>query len=428
MASSRLIRRAALLLAVTSLVFIGTHAAPGGNGNGNGNNNSAIEIDFSGIAPGTIVGSLITGFGIVGDLDGSIGVNGFNPSLSNSDLCLAAPPCNAAVVFDSANPPGIDFDLGTPNECVGGPGIDKELGNNTGGECGSVYENLEALGNILIVNERREFEDRDGSMTIDANDSPVNLTDDADLRSQFLEFDFSTVDGGTVTVNSLTYLDNDEGEFGAELQLFGPDLAPNPNVIGLPALGDNGVLTLPIRLEGVSHLKVLLNGSGAITGALLNEEITERTCWVTTGGFDKGTNTDPSGKKICSFGGNVGPPPSGAFEVNWHDGPLEGAKFHTNDIQSLGCEDSGSTGPQQPGGKKGLEVDTLFFDCTGRFNNEDGYTCEGYLKDAGEPAGKKDNDHDEISMTVKDADGNIVAECIGDLEGGNVQIHPPVGK
>jgi hypothetical protein len=306
-------------------------------------------------------------------------------------------------------------------------GIDEVLADNTGGECISPFANLVPLGNILIVNEERSTPDRDGSNSIDTNDSPVALTDDADLRDQYLEFDFSTTKNngkGTVTVGSLTYMDNDEGEFGAQIELFGK--FPQ-KFIGLPAVGDNGVLTIPIAQDDVSRMRVVLNGSGAVASVIVNE-VVPRPCWVTLGGFDKGTNTDASGKKICTFGGNVGPPPSGAFEVNWHDGPLAGSQFHTNDIEAVECVDMGSTGPQQPGGKKGLEVDTLFFDCTGTFDHEPGFTCDGYFKDSGEPSGKKANDRDEINFTVRDSGGVVVAECIGDLEGGNVQIHPPVGK
>jgi hypothetical protein len=390
--------------------------------------NGSAVIDFSGIPAGTIVDEIFSGYGVTGSLSGTIGVNGYNPGLSVWPECANKPPCNAAVVFDSSNPPGIDFDLGTPHNCAGGPGIDKDFGDGFGGECGSPFENVEPLGNILIVNERAEFIDRDASQTIDTNDSPVTLTDDADLVGQFLEFDFTDLKGGDTTVNSVTYMDNDEGEFGAQIELYGPDLAPNPNVIGIPAVGDNGVNTLDIGLPGVTHMKVLLNGSGAVTTAVIEERIRERPCWVTTGGFDTGTLSDPSGKKICTWGGNIGPPSSGAFEVNWHMGPLSGAQFHTNDIWIIECVDEGSTGPQQPGGKKGLEVDTLYFECTGLFNHESGYTCEGFLKDAGQPQGKKGNDRDEISMTVRDGGGAIVAECIGDLEGGKVQIHPPVGN
>lgn len=392
----------------------------------------SAEIDFEGVAARTILDEVSTGSGVTGSVPGTIGVDGFNPALSASSKCDNAPPCNAAVVFNSAMP-GIDVDLGTPNECVDlgggimGPGVDSDSDPMTGGECGSDYENLVALGNILIVNENASTPDTNGSNTIDMMDSPVDVADDADLRGQYLEFDFSTTKNngrGTVTVGSLTYMDNDEGEFDAQIELFGkfPD-----KFIGLPAVGDNGVLTIPIAQDDVSRMRVVLNGSGAVTSVVVNEEV-PRPCWVTLGGFDKGTNTDASGKKICTFGGNVGPPPSGAFEVNWHEGPLAGSQFHTNEIEVVACTDEGSTGPQQPGGKKGLEVDTLWFDCAGQFNHESGFTCDGYFKDSGEPAGKKGNDPDEISFTVRDSSEMVVAECTGDLEGGNVQIHPPVGN
>ncbi len=382
----------------------------------------AADIDFSGLTPGDIIDELTEGAGVTGSMGGSIGVNGYNPGLSSSSKCANEPPCNAAVVFDSSAPPGIDYDLGTPNEDFGGPGV------GVGGEAGAPFQNDMAWGNVLEVNEKDEFVDRDGSQTIDSNDSPVNLTDDADLRGQYIEFDFSTLKNngkGTATINTLTYIDNDEGEFGAQVELWGPNLPLN--FIGLPAVGDNGVNTLTIGLEGVQHMRVVLNGSGAVADTTFNEEL-ERPCWVTTGGFDKGTLADASGKKICTFGGNIGPPSSGAFEVNWHDGPLAGQRFHTNDIEIIRCYYSGTTGPQQPGGKKGLDVDTLEFDCNGLLNGEEGYTCDGYLRDAGEPSGKKNNDRDEISLTVRDGEGTVVASCEGDLDGGNVQIHPPVGK
>lgn len=388
---------------------------------------TAAEIDFEGLTQGHILDEVSTGSGITGGVPGTIGIDGFNPALSASGKCSSGPPCNAAVVFGSNNPTGGDWDLGTPNECNGGPGIDTALGDGTGGECGSPFENAVPLGNVLIVNEEALIVDRDGSNNIDSNDSPVLPANDADLRTQYLEFDFSTTKHngkGTVTVGSLTYMDNDESEFDAQIELFGNF---PPKFIALEPLGDNGVLTIPIAQEDVSRMRVVLNGSGAVTSVILNEDV-PRPCWVTLGGFDKGTNTDASGKKICTFGGNVGPPPSGAFEVNWHDGPLAGSQFRTHDIEAVECIDMGSTGPQQPGGKKGLEVDTLFFECTGLLNHESGYTCDGYFKDAGEPAGKKGNNRDEINFTVRDAGGSVVADCTGDLEGGNVQIHPPVGN
>jgi hypothetical protein len=236
--------------------------------------------------------------------------------------------------------------------------------------------------------------------------------------------------GKKVTVNSFTYIDNDEGEFGAQVEFFGPGTL-NPSVIGLTAAGDNGINTITPGIEGVSHMRFLMKGSGAVATATINEEIV-RSCWVTTGGFNKTEirREDASGKKYCTFGGNVGPPPSGALEVNWHetgDPNLDGARFHTNDIHAVRCEDRGSTGPGQPGGKKGLTVDTLVFDCSGRFNNVPGYSCTGFLLDGGEPGGKNGNDPDQIQVIVSQS-GAEVARCEGILSGGNVQIHPPVGQ
>lgn len=179
----------------------------------------------------------------------------------------------------------------------------------------------------------------------------------------------------------------------------------------------------------------------AVEGIVIEEEVV-RPCWVTTGGFNNADVEGPSGQKTCTFGGNIGPPPSGALEVNWHEttgGLLNGAKFHTNDIQAVKCEDRSSTGPGQPGGRRGLAEDTLLFTCTGKFNNQPGFTCDGFLLDGGEPQGKRGRDHDQIRFVVRDSAGAVVATCGenfrvddplagSELHGGNVQIHPPVGN
>ena len=88
----------------------------------------AAEIDFEGVAAGTILDEVSTGFGVTGNVHGTIGVDGYNPAMSADTKCDNAPPCNAAVVFDSSNPPvaADDYDLGTPNECKGGLGIEPD--------------------------------------------------------------------------------------------------------------------------------------------------------------------------------------------------------------------------------------------------------------------------------------------------------------
>lgn len=147
-------------------------------------------------------------------------------------------------------------------------------------------------------------------------------------------------------------------------------------------------------------------------------------CWITTGGFHNAGET--AGAKDYTFGGNVGPPPRGSWEVVDHN---TGDNFHSNDVRIVACEVIQLTGPGQPGGKKGFKINQATFEGTGRLNGVDGFIFTGYVQDAGEPHGKKANDQDYFSITVRDPDSNeIVFEASATLDGGNVQIHPPTGK
>ena len=147
-------------------------------------------------------------------------------------------------------------------------------------------------------------------------------------------------------------------------------------------------------------------------------------CWITTGGFHNAGET--AGAKDYTFGGNVGPPPRGSWEVVDH---TTGDNFHSNDVHIVSCEVIQLTGPDQPGGKKGFKINQASFEGTGRLNHEDGFIFTGYVQDAGEPHGKKANNQDYFSITVRDPDTlEIVFEASATLDGGNVQIHPPTGK
>jgi hypothetical protein len=64
----------------------------------------------------------------------------------------------AAMIFDSADPTGDDFDLGTPNEDLGGPGI------GVAGQLGSTYENIDPKGKILIISEDGDTSDSDDNV------------------------------------------------------------------------------------------------------------------------------------------------------------------------------------------------------------------------------------------------------------------------
>lgn len=347
---------------------------------------AADELNLDAVPEGTIVMELITADGK------TVTVEGVLPS---------APGENRAVIFNTAAPTGGDTDLGTPNELYGGPGI---------GAAGA--SNDEALFHVLIV-----AEDLGGG-----GDGVVDDPDDADELGAKIRFDFSAFRKG-VTVNSLTYLDveAEQGEDGAEMVLTGPGISPSS--ISMPPTGNNGRNTIDgIGVEGVTEVVVTLNGSGAIDKLVFQEEV-RRPCWITFGGHNNASIQEPG--KDFSFGGNVGPPAHGSVNVVDH---LTGDHFHSSDVQMVECVDTGTTGPQQPGGKKGLEVDKAIFECTdGKLNGVGGYTCEGFLVDAGEPQGKKGNDPDYFEVVVTDpGTGQVVFVASGEITGGNGQLHPPV--
>ena len=362
----------------------------------------AAAVDFEGLPAGTIVDEVSDGQGISGGLPGTVGVHAVNPSMGEGT--------NAAVIFDSSCPggncSGADYDLGTPNEDFGGPG------RGSGGE----VSNDTALGNVLIVGENLNDGDSDGLV-----DDP----DDENLPGARIEMDFGTIaknGKGTVTFNGITIMDIERKEVvgGDALQLTGPGGLDAK--FSIPETGNNGVVVLDgFALEGVSNMVVLLNGSGAIENVLVDEEA-PGVCWITTGGFTAAVIDSGNGK--MSFGGNVGPPPSGALEVIDHAIELN---FHSNDVEIVECLTIGTTGPQQPGGRKGFTIDKATFAGTGRVNGVDGFCFNGYVIDAGEPHGKNNNDSDQISVEVTDCAGGVVYANSGALIGGNVQIHPPVG-
>lgn len=356
----------------------------------------AIELDFEGLPAGFVVFELSEGLGVSGGLAGIISVQGFNPVFGLLD--------NAAVIFDSSNPSGEDDDLGTPNEAFSGPGIG----------AGGTTTNDTALGNIIIVAE--DLVDGNG-------DGLIDDPDDANVNGVFLEFDFSHMANGnkktTAVINTLFFMDieSELGEDGTFVELSGPSLPVN--LIAIPATGNNGVVTIDgIGLAGVSLMRVNFNGSGAFVGGILNEDLPQ-VCWFTFGGFQNAGIQ--SGGKDFTFGGNVGPPPAGSINVVDQN---TGDHFHSISVFITDCSEVQQTGPGQPGGKKGFVINRADFAGTGRLNHVDGFTFTGYVIDSGEPGGKKANDKDYFEIDVRDGGDNLVFFASGELDGGNVQIHP----
>ncbi len=425
------------LLAVGALV-LGVVAAPPSS-------KPAGDINFEGLPAGTIVSQVSPGSGMSGTITGTVGVHGFNPLF---------PGQNAAMIFDSSCAPGFtaascsggDKDLGTPNQAftfkpaatsIPGPGV---------GAAG-FPSNSSSLGKTLILSE-----------DLDSTDP-----DDADKRGMWVDFDFSGV-AGDVSVDSVTLMDIEkaQGEDGTYLEFWTSGSANPTDLVAIPPTGDNGVVSIKkIDLANVDKMRVNWNGSGATTSVIFGSRETG-TCWSTTGGFQNSGFS--SGSKDFSFGGNVGPPPSGVWEVVDH---VSGDNFHSNDVEVVGCEIIDAlTGPGQPGGKKGLQENLLHFRGTGRLRDgasgtvTDGLPFVGCVIDAGEPAGKQglNNDYFEIvvceagqacqlgsgrcSTTTTQADldptgpqdacdalgTSVVFAACGALDGGNVQIHPPTGR
>jgi hypothetical protein len=134
---------------------------------------------------------------------------------------------NKAIVFDSANPTGDDFDLETPGYGIG---------------------NTEPWGNLIIVAEN----------DLDLNlDGLVDVPDD-EWGGGVIRFDFAA----PYRMCSATVVDIDEME-QAELRFYiGAAMALE--VIPLVSLGDNSVQTLFFDKRDVRRFELVLSGSGAL--------------------------------------------------------------------------------------------------------------------------------------------------------------------
>jgi len=214
-------------------------------------------IDFEGIPAGTIL-STVDATSLGGPV-GPIGVSGTKPSTGAT---------NVALVFDSANPTGNDFDLGTPNEDFGGPGI------GDAGELGQPNQNDTALGKILVLAEN--LVDGNGNGLIDD-------PDDADEEDMVLAFDFTGISSpnpvSSVSVLSVTAIDlqQAEGELPATIFLYD---GANALIASFPIgdTGNNGVKVIDtgapgVGTGGVARMEIVLQGSGGIDSiVLLTEE------------------------------------------------------------------------------------------------------------------------------------------------------------
>ncbi|RME53967.1 MAG: hypothetical protein D6790_17255, partial [Caldilineae bacterium] len=145
-----------------------------------------------------------------------------------------------AIIFDSGNPTGKDYDLGAPNEDFGGPGI----GN--GGRKGQPGENAEALGNLVIVAENDKDKNKDGFV-----DDP-----DDEGKGGVLYFEFDE----PRSVASVRLLDAEGGTVRA--------YDSNDNLltaVDIAGLGNNAVEDVILQQANVKRIEVELAGSGGVS-------------------------------------------------------------------------------------------------------------------------------------------------------------------
>lgn len=211
----------------------------GGGIGGRGAFSWTQRIDFEQAPAGAQVSSVTSTGGF-----GPVLVSGANPLL---------PGANAAILFDSSNPTGGDFDLGTPNEDFGGPGI------GAGGGLGSPFVNQWPQGNLLIV--AADLVDADGDQLVDD-------PDDAENAGTSIELDFAAIH--EVDLESITVIDFEPKQTNATITLFDPAGA-SVGTYMVPTPGDNGVTTIDFTgVQRVRRAVIWLDGSGAIDDIRFN--------------------------------------------------------------------------------------------------------------------------------------------------------------
>jgi hypothetical protein len=272
-------------------------------------NTSAEIIDFEGLPAGTKVSEV---FGDSGS--GPIGVSGTNPTFPTG--------YNAAIIFDSSTPTGEDYDLGTPNEDFGGPGI------GDAGKDGSPYENNTALGNVLIVAE--DLNDGNSDGLVDDPDDAEGLVDSS------ITLDFSAL--GSVTVNSITIIDFEAREPEPKVELFDPFDVLLASFY-LPHTDDNGVAVKSLGpTAGVAKMVVTLNGSGAIDNIVFSlPSVGDEGCtpgyWKQEQHFGSWTRYTPSTTFFEVFGCPI--------VIKWSEGGKPGDTADPTLLQTLQAKGGG---------------------------------------------------------------------------------------
>ena len=270
--------------------------------------------------------------------------------------------------------------------CGGGPA------SNCSGDDDDLFQ--PAQGNVLIISEI-------GNSSSNPNDAFAGGT---------IDLDFAGFDGGVVTVVSLKLLDTEED---GTAQLYDGGLGGTLlTTVALPIVGDGGISTISIDVDGADFLRITLGGSGAIDDISLETEDEEEIDGWMTGG---GNITEGRGRNAVLFsthGFIIRCDASFArFQYNDH---INGGNFHLEAVTSVECSNADGINPHPPA----ADFDTLTLVGTGRWNGVSGATVIVTLTDTGQPANA-----DVLDITVWDVGGSVVSDREGNLTVGNHQAH-----
>lgn len=168
-------------------------------------------------------------------------------------------------------------------------------------------------------------------------------------------------------------------------------------------------------------------------------------CWVTGGGFVVAPNavTGDAADGHDNFGGNAKPMKDGTIKGHWNHVDHGTGNHAKGRPEYIYCRHVDEPGPGGPGAKKGFTMNQVYFGgpaewrdaATGAWGG--GYWFDVVAKDHGEPGsvpkikkngGMPDTYHFTIRLVadpVNNASGTKIYETQGELQGGNVQLHPP---
>jgi cysteine-rich repeat protein len=214
-------------------------------------------ITFNDLMPGQVVGTInLPGMG-------TVVIKGIRPGLPDP------PDTNFAITFPSNAPPGLDFDLGSPNETCGGPGVSSDGAGEADGahpNCAPPDGPLDPndpnipLNNVLIVADNLTDNDFDGLV-----DVPNDHAGDNNLIIKFLD--------KSVRFTSIALLDIQAplAESATVFLYADVDCSDLIAEIELDDTGDNGLIVFKFEPFAPSRCMIVdVNGSGAIDNITVN--------------------------------------------------------------------------------------------------------------------------------------------------------------